>query len=295
MKIILIGKVNFTHRILKKIYSLNKNYLVGIVTDNNKKTNGDFVNLVPVCKKKKIPYLVSSNINSLKTYNWIKKRSPDYIFCFGYPKLIKGNLLKLYKDRIIGFHPTKLPFNRGRHPLIWSLLLNVRKSSCTFFYISKNADEGRIIDQTDFNIDKNANSTQLYNKVSKIAENKIKQVIMKISKGIYVKNKITLTNVWRKRSFDDGIIDWRMSVSLILSHIKALKPPYDYASFIYKDFLYQIHEAKKIKIDNKYYDEFGKVIKFTKKSFIVKCGDGYLEVLKTEPLIKFNNSKNIYL
>ena len=35
---------------------------------------------------------------------------------------------------VLGFHPSELPKNRGRHPLIWALALGLKKSASTFFY-----------------------------------------------------------------------------------------------------------------------------------------------------------------
>lgn len=34
---------------------------------------------------------------------------------------------------VLGYHPAKLPQNRGRHPLIWALALGLKKSASTFF------------------------------------------------------------------------------------------------------------------------------------------------------------------
>lgn len=35
--------------------------------------------------------------------------------------------IKKSRIGIIGYHPTKLPNNRGRHPLIWTLLLGLKE------------------------------------------------------------------------------------------------------------------------------------------------------------------------
>ena len=32
-------------------------------------------------------------------------------------EIIKGKLLKLPKHGVFGYHPSKLPFNKGRHPI----------------------------------------------------------------------------------------------------------------------------------------------------------------------------------
>ena len=71
------------------------------------------------------------NINSKSTFNWIKTKKPDYIFCFGYSSIIKKPLITEFKNKIIGFHPTLLPNNRGKHPIIWSIILGLKKMSAS--------------------------------------------------------------------------------------------------------------------------------------------------------------------
>ena len=57
-------------------------------------------------------------------------------------------------------------------------------------------------------------------------------IICKKKKKKNKNNKIG--NVWRKRNFKDGLIDWRMSADHILNLIKALSFPYPNAHMIYK-------------------------------------------------------------
>ena len=59
---------------------------------------------------------------------------PDIIFCFGWSRLIKEELLKIPKKGVVGYHPAMLPKNRGRHPLIWALALGIKTTGSTFFH-----------------------------------------------------------------------------------------------------------------------------------------------------------------
>ena len=53
---------------------------------------------------------------------------------------------------VVGYHPAKLPQNRGRHPIIWSLALGLKHSASTFFFIQNGVDNGDIISQHPFEI-----------------------------------------------------------------------------------------------------------------------------------------------
>ena len=100
-----------------------------------------------------------------------------------------------------------------------------------------------------------------------------------------VKQSITKSNFWRKRSFNDGIIDWRMSSIAIYNLIRALSKPYCGASFIYKDQSIKVWEAK---IHNQFSinDEPGKIIAITNQNIVVKTADGAIKLKRIEPLIK---------
>ena len=63
--------------------------------------------------------------------------------------LIKSKILKLVKENSIGFHPSKLPYNKGRHPIIWSIVLGLKSTASSFFVINNdlNPDTGDLISQ----------------------------------------------------------------------------------------------------------------------------------------------------
>ena len=68
---------------------------------------------------------------------------------------------------VIGFHPAKLPANRGRHPIIWALALGLEKTASTFFRMDKNADSGPIVSQVDIKIRRNFSARCLYDEILK--------------------------------------------------------------------------------------------------------------------------------
>ena len=99
MRVILIGKVKMSLAFLKTIYSI-KTLAVGVLTDIKEKMM--ILLIWEYFVKKNINILKIKDINSKSTFNWIKK-DPDYIFCFGYSKIIKNPLITEYKNKIIGF------------------------------------------------------------------------------------------------------------------------------------------------------------------------------------------------
>ena len=47
---------------------------------------------------------------------------------------LEKSILKISKIGVLGYHPSFLPFNKGRHPLIWAKVLGLKKTGSTFFF-----------------------------------------------------------------------------------------------------------------------------------------------------------------
>ena len=151
-----------------------------LITKKKSKFNSDFVNLSKKAKRDNIPVIYKEDISSPKDeLKLLKKFDIDLIFVVGWSFLIKEPVLSEYRKKIIGFHPTSLPKNRGRHPIVWSLALGLKETASTFFLITEKADDGDILEQKKIRIDKNDNAKSLYKKIlsvmplqiTKISEN----------------------------------------------------------------------------------------------------------------------------
>ena len=152
MRIVFIGAVEFSRAALQCLVDINSS-VVGVCTLKSSKLNADHADLSEVCRVNDVPSLYATDINSIDTLEWIQNKKPDIIFCFGWSKLLKEELLKLTPLGVVGFHPAALPANRGRHPLIWALVLGLKRTASTSFFMETGADNGDILDQREVNID----------------------------------------------------------------------------------------------------------------------------------------------
>tara|TARA_B100001996_G_C18595657_1_gene567790 strand:+ start:107 stop:988 length:882 start_codon:yes stop_codon:yes gene_type:complete len=280
MRILFIGTVEFSLRALEKLNDLNVN-LIGVCTKKSSSFNSDFVDLKPFCDSNSIPCLTINDINSPDAIKWIQKLKPDIILCFGWSSLIKKDLLNIPPLGIIGYHPAKLPQNRGRHPLIWSLALGLKNSASTFFFMDHNADTGDILSQVDFEISYEDDARSIYNKMINIALEQIESFIPKLEKG-----EITLfkqdndeSNTWRKRNEVDGKIDFRMSSRAIYNLTRALTKPYNGAHLKYNGKDISIWKVREIMVEQNNWEP-GRVLDVGDNSFIVKSYDGAIEIVE---------------
>ncbi len=285
MKIILIGAVKFSKEMLKTLIDNNSNIL-GVVTSNNTEMNSDYSDLTSICKQNKIPCHITDDINSQKTISWIKQYNADVVYCFGWSRLIKKDLISLPPLGIIGYHPTELPKNRGRHPIIWSLVLGLKETASTFFIMNEEADSGDIVSQIKIKIDQNDNAKSLYDKLTFIARNQVIEITNNLGNLKNIKQKESKSNIWRKRSKKDGIIDWRMSAKSIHNLVRALSNPYPGAHFVFKDKEYKVLETELVKIKDIQNIEPGKVIDIDENGKpIIMCGDQCIKLLQLDSII----------
>lgn len=285
MRILFIGFANSSKFLLKKCFELKLN-IVGVCT-KKRSSNDDFCDLKKYFKLNNNISIYTKNINSYKNYLWIKNKKPDLILCFGWPQILHKNIIRIAKIATIGFHPTELPKNRGKHPIIWSLVLGLKKTASTFFIIKdEKVDTGQIITQKVVSIGQSDNASFLYKKIIKTACKQLEFLIKKIKYGKFFKTNNKSENIksnyWRKRNYHDSVIDWRMSATSIYNLTRALSKPYANAVFYLKNKEIKVLKAKIIqKNDNFSINnlEPGKILKRKNNYFDIKCGEGVIRIL----------------
>jgi len=289
MKIVFVGTVLFSKKMLEKLLEINAN-VIGIITSEPNSFNADYANLKESGHKAGIPVLSTKNINDEQAISWVKELSPDIIFCFGWSQLIKKEILQLPKKGVVGFHPAALPKNRGRHPLIWALALGLSETASTFFYMDEGADSGDIISQEPIQIDYDDDAATLYQKMIDIAQDQLACLVSDIenNKLDLIKQDVSKANLWRKRSPKDGEIDWRMSSGAIYNLVRSLVRPYVGAHFELNDKNYIVWKVQQVEVDDIENLESGKILKIEDDKPVVKCGNGAVKLLDIQPKVKLS-------
>jgi methionyl-tRNA formyltransferase len=289
IKIVFIGTVFFSKKVLEKLL-LHKLNVVGVCAKRKSKFNSDYYDLGKLCKKNKILIKYTNDINSISSIKWIHQKKPDILLCCGWSQILKKRLLNLPKFGSIGYHPSDLPDNRGRHPLIWTIILGLQKIHSTFFKMSEFADFGKILSKKSFIIKQSDNAGTLYKKICETAPSQLLKLIkqknfLKILKEKNSFLKKPNTNYWRKRNFFDGKIDWRMTAKSIQLLVKGLSLPYVNAHFDKDKKDIKVLSTKIINYPSKNIEP-GKIIGKKNNKFIIKCGENAILLDKIKPNIK---------
>jgi methionyl-tRNA formyltransferase len=281
MRIVFIGSVLFSEKSLLKLISLGAN-IVGIITKEKSSFNSDFIDLSSISKERSIPFKHVKDINHPNNVNWISELNPDIIFCFGWSSLIKTEILSLTKIGVVGFHPALLPYNRGRHPLIWAKVLGLKKTGSTFFFMNEGADTGDILEQSEFDISIEDDINSIYDKMTKVALNQIEIFFPKLVNGTYNRIKqIDEGNAWRKRNKIDGQIDFRMTTESILNLVRGITKPFPGAHCILDGIEYKIWKCEPgfFNLNN---IEPGKVLSISNNKIEIKTGNNSIYLTEHE-------------
>jgi methionyl-tRNA formyltransferase len=150
--------------------------------------------------------------------------------------------------------------------------------------MDEGADSGDILSQREILIFDQDDASTLYNKVTEIALSQIEEFLPVLSSGSAQRFKQSplQANSWRKRGKTDGIIDWRMSAHSIHNLVRGLSKPYVGAHFL--------ADGKEIKVWKamlcspvKNNIEPGKVLARSALGPVVKCGEGAICLIETDP------------
>jgi methionyl-tRNA formyltransferase len=286
MRILLIGTVQFSYDVLKELLTLPYD-VVGVCTLQQAVHNSDHVDLSQLAEEANIPWRYSPQIHDPDSLDWIQSLQPDVIFCFGWSRLLRRQVLDLAPLGVVGFHPAALPANRGRHPIIWALALGLQETASTFFFMDEGADSGDIISQKVIPILHSDDANSLYLRITNTAIQQIRSWLPALSSKSNTRTPQdqSLANNWRKRGPNDGLIDWRMPAIGIHNLVRALAFPYPGAHMIYQGSMVKVWKSV-VTSCSKHNIEPGKIVAITSDGPVVKAGIDAITLLSTEPTIK---------
>lgn len=228
MRIVFIGCVDFSYALLSQVQTLRDAEVVGVVTRESSNFNADFRSLKPLSDQAHIPCFIDAGNRQEEMAGWITSLSPDVIYCFGWPYLLRKAILRIPSLGVIGYHPTALPKNRGRHPIIWTLALGLTETASSFFFMDEGADSGDILSQKSLRVGREDTADTLYARLKEIALSQVQDFTALLAADTFSRNPQdhSKANYWRKRSNADGKIDWRMPSEGIYNLVRALSHPY---------------------------------------------------------------------
>ncbi len=287
MNIAVLGNSKFTLACFVVLKKKTKDKLI-LVSQKKKIQPKNSVNMKVYAKNNKINFFETLDINSDRTYSFLKSLNLDLIYS-SWPKIISNKIINVPRIGIIGSHPTSLPKNKGRHPLHWLINLGCKNSHLSFFFMDETVDGGKIISRYKYQIKKNEKIDKLEKKIEKLASKGCYDVYKKVTKqnfiGIVQRKKNS--NYLRKRNITDLIVNLKMNYLSIEKLVNSYTKPYDGAILIINFKIFRVLKIKKVFGDLSNV-EIGRISKINQSSITTRCSDSLIKIF-----IKKLNKKDL--
>lgn len=229
MRIVFVGTVIFSRHCLREVFGQGR-HVVGVFTLNRQRAGSyaDYADLTAVVADRSTPVYQVADLNAPEIVAQLAALRPDVVLVCGWPQLIGPAVLRIPSKGCIGSHPTLLPRHRGHHPLIWALVEGLSESGLTFFYMNERVDSGDILWQRAFPITSEDDASTLYRKIMRLASEGLCEFLPQLERGTAPRRaqEPQLASYWRRRTEQDGEIQWRWPAQRIYNLIRGLTHPY---------------------------------------------------------------------
>ena len=167
-------------------------------------------------------YLKDNN----EEYEYFRSINADLVIVVAYGQIIPREFLKLTKKGFINIHASLLPKWRGAAPIQRSIMNLDRETGISIMKIAEQLDTGPVCNTYKIDLDNNLNSSDVADKLSLIAAEKILDNIDNIleDKAKFIEQDHSKATYAFKIKKAEGEINWNDSAQKIIGKINGLYP-----------------------------------------------------------------------
>src|ERR1700730_6506436 len=110
----------------------------------------------------------AAQLNNPDVFAMIRECKPDIGISVFFGYILRPDYLRLFPKGCINIHPALLPFNRGAHPNVWSIV-DRTPAGVTIHYLDEGIDTGDIIAQRPVSLEPTDTGETLYRKLEKVS------------------------------------------------------------------------------------------------------------------------------
>ena len=279
-KIIFMGTPTFSVAILKSIYQNGYPISVVYTQPPQKSQRGQKINKSPIqgiSETLNIDYRTPETLkNNHEEYQFIKELNADLAIVVAYGQIIPKNFLNLTKKGFINIHGSLLPKWRGAAPIQRSIMNLDKETGISIMKIDEKLDVGPVCKKFKIKISDEDNASSLSDRLSKLAAEKISEVIDDIIEDNTKFEQQDHTNATYAKKIEkiEGKINWKNSARRIIGIINGLYPSpgawFNFNGERYKILSAKISETK------------GQVGKVLNDNLQIGCLDKSIEILEIQ-------------
>ena len=169
-----------------------------------------------------IPVLTPVKIR--REFEEVLSYEPDLIITSAYGQIIPSEILDYPKYKCINTHGSLLPLYRGGAPIQRSIINGDRQTGITIMYMNEKMDEGDILYQKAIDIDIHDTSADMFNKLSVLALDMLREFLPKLFDGDIDPQKQDNDRATYAYNLEKELehIDFNDDVLKIYNHIRGL-------------------------------------------------------------------------
>lgn len=107
---------------------------------------------------------VHSLLTTREQLSVVEEVEPDYVVSCGYRHIVPEEILEIPDKGCLNLHPAYLPYNRGAHPNVWSIV-DGTPAGATLHYMDPGVDTGDIIAQRRVDVSFSDTGKDLYKRL----------------------------------------------------------------------------------------------------------------------------------
>ena len=207
----------------------------------------------------------------------------------GWQRLFPAHVLSNIRIGGLGVHGSAdfLPKGRGRSPLNWSLIEDRKRFIVQLFLMDAGADDGRIIDFADFEINEFDDIRTLYYKVQIVSTRlHLENIPRLLNDDVELREQVGEASYFPKRTPRDGLLNWEeQDAREIYNAVRAQTKPYPGAFAQLDDTWVRIWRCRPFDTRILYPNAaYGDVVERFDGALIVNCRGGLLLIEDYEAL-----------
>ena len=291
MKVVFMGTPDFAVSTLEAIY--NAGHEIVLVVTQPDKPRGRSGKLVPSDVKAwalehNLEVFSPDRIKKAENVEFLKKFEADVFVVTAYGQMLSQEILDMPRLGCVNVHASLLPRYRGTAPIQWAIINGDEITGVSTQMMELSCDTGDILQSIEYRIADDETGGSLFDKLAVLGGQIAVSTIEALEKGQITRtqqdeSKATHVSMFSK---EFGKIDFSKSAIEIERLIRGLNPwPSAYTSLGMKTLKLwsaKVQKADDIKLREDSKLTPGQIVAVDKDSFVVACGEDYLQILELQ-------------
>lgn len=285
MNLIFLGTPEFAKICLEQIIK-SKHQIIAVICSHDKPVGrGNKIQMPPAkifALQNGIPVYQFKSIRK-EGVQLIKDLNPDIMVTGAFGQILSQELIDIPKHNIINIHGSLLPNYRGPAPVQYSLLNGDKQTGVTIMKTQAGIDTGEMLLKQTVDIEPDDTTQTLMNKLALVGgELCVKALDMIENEQDKNKwecqddSKATFTKMLKK---EDAQIDFEKTAEEISNFVRAYNPN-PIANFTCNSNYFKVFQARPYDYqDDKQYQNGEVVFANSKKGLVIKCKNGFVEIV----------------